>query len=622
MSTFRSDLSLTPLALVLALALGILAGCSDDATSPSGGGDDGPPDPYEGRDEIVFRVFVEDAAGQESLRWVGDPDGPTDSSPETTERPYVPFGRAFRVEWDVDAAGAPVTGTRIRIYRDDSENYYLPFAGFDGVEYDDTRSFRFANQIAEAGIDPENCGTGPFCYGDLRFGSGRFFFEVESINQNGRVIDIQQTLRIEVNYPPRADVPILPPVPDADAANPSWSVELGDGGLLEGALAAGDTIPSGSTVRVLVRGADRFDGVVDPDSLCCDVRLDDEVPELRFQGRTSLTVRTFDGLVSTLPTRYSAATPDSVLEVYVGPGDYELELRTTDEHGRRSEIESLDFVAGFPPQAPRMDPAEGREILLLPPDQAPPMVDGAPAYAVLADQPLFFQPERGRWSRFEDETIEYVPVSGALYRIPLRFFSDPHPRAAGVSTGLPNGISDVARSFAYELVTEFDPDNRLEQGPTDRIDAFISTSTPGVLALDDVESVDFDGLEIFVPDRFFDAPGLFDESLRAPDDPPVVELFEQMAARMRLDLGVSTLRVWAMTTNVFTTLDQGPPEPSGAIEDPTLGIRVSNMANQGRVSPLAEQTFTVRIQLETGGETVEWPPPSDSQAVALKPERD
>jgi len=241
---------------------------------------------------------------------------------------------------------------------------------------------------------------------------------------------------------------------------------------------------------------------------------------------------------------------------------------------------------------------------------------------VLADQPLFFQPERGRWSRFEDETIEYVPVSGALYRIPLRFFSDPHPRAAGVSTGLPNGISDVARSFAYELVTEFDPDNRLEQGPTDRIDAFISTSTPGVLALDDVESVDFDGLEIFVPDRFFDAPGLFDESLRAPDDPPVVELFEQMAARMRLDLGVSTLRVWAMTTNVFTTLDQGPPEPSGAIEDPTLGIRVSNMANQGRVSPLAEQTFTVRIQLETGGETVEWPPPSDSQAVALKPERD
>lgn len=621
-TTFRPRFPLASLALAAAVVLGSFAGCSDDGTSPSGnGGGDGPPRPFDGRDGIVFRVFVEDALGQESLRWVGDPDGPGDSSPETTSRPYVPFGRPFRVEWEVDAAGAPVTGTRVRVFRDELENYYIPFAGFDDAAYDDSRAFRFANQIAEEGIDPDNCGTGPYCYGDLRFDSGSFFFEVESLNGNGRVIDTLQTLRVEVNYPPRAVVPMLPPVPALEDANPTWSIELADGGVMEGALAPGDTIPSGATVRVLVRGEDRLDGATDPDSLCCDVRLDEGVPELRFQGRTLLTQWTFDGLVSTAATRYGPATQDSVLEVYVGPGDYELELRTSDEHGRRSEVETFRFVAGYPPQTPRMDPPDGAQIVLLPPDRSPPLVGGEPAYAVRPDQSLYFLRPYQRWSTFPDETVEYVPISGAIYRIPLRFFSDPHPAAANVSLGLPVDVTDIARSFAYELVSEFDPGNSVEQGPGDRLDAFIRTPLAGSLTLDELDAIDFDGFEIFVPNGFFGSPELFADELRDPEDPPVQELFAEMATRMRRDLGVQTFRAQAMTTNFDTRLDQRPPLPDG-VYDPSVSVRVTDMASRGRLSPLAEQTFTVRIQVDADGESIQWPLPSDSQAVALEPERD
>lgn len=606
-------------ALVLG-ALAGLAGCADDSTSPpsGGGGDDGPPDPYDGRDEITFRVYVEDAAGTEDLRWVGDPAGPDDDSPETTDAPFVPFGRAFRVEWDVDAFGAPVAATRYRVYRSGNEDFFLPFVAADSVAYDDTRSFRFANEIASSGVDPVNCGTGPNCYGDLRLPSGRTFFEVESINENGRVIDTLQTLTLEVNYPPRAMVPLLPPVPDAGAASPAWSVDLRDGGRLERALVEGDTIPSGASVRVLVRGEDRFDGVADSDSFCCDVRLDDEVPAIQFQGRALFTVQQEDGFRETLTPLFGDVDPDSVLVVDVGPADYELEFRVVDEHGRRSESKTVNFVVGLPPQRPRMQPDDGTAFVLLPPDQPAPEIDGAPAY-VTVDRTLYFDRVAQEWSSFQNFDTD-IPQTGALYRIPLRILSDPHPDAAEVTNALGGEFTDVARAFAYELQSEYDPRNQFDQGPGDRLDFFLATNSPGEIAFDDLGAGDFDGLEVFVPDNVWVTPGYYDSALVQPGDPPPIDFLLEIGARIRKELGAYTFRARARTTTTASKFTQFPPAPDGQRYE-NAAFEVGDFSRYGRVSPTAEQSFSIRLQIDVAGQPVQWPPPADA-AVAVNPADD
>lgn len=596
--------SLSPFVAALALALVAgLAACSDEGPdSDPSRPDDDPPTPYDGDDEILYRVFVENEPGTETLRWVGDPSGPDDASPETTDTPFVPFGKPFRIEWDVDAAGAPVVGTRFRVYKSAGESFFLPDAGLDSVAYDETRSFRFANETPERAIDPLTCGTGPNCYGDLRLDSGRFYFEVQSINMNGRVVDTLQTLAVDVNYAPRAGIGTLPPVPDSTAAFPAWTFALNDGGMLERPIASGDTIPSGATVRVLARGRDRLDGVADPESLCCDLRLDDEVPEVRFQARTRFTFTEQEGELSTLDTLYGVVDADSVLRVNVGPARYELEIRSVDEHGRRSEAETFTFVGGHPPRTPRMTPDAGDAIVLYPPDVEPPLVDGEPAYE-LVSQTRFFVEEFQEWVYVNGGSD--VQQTGHAYRIPVRLESDADPRSAGVDRVL-GDFTDLPRAFAYELVSEFDPGNRIEQGVGDRIDYFVDVDTPGVLALDGIQGSTFEGIEVFVPDAFWAGPALYDSTLAEAGGPDPIPLLNEIGTRVRKEVGAYTFRAQARTTARGATFTQLPPLPAD-VDGELYEFPVSSFDRFGLHSPIAAHGFSIRLEIELDGQPTLWP---------------
>jgi len=589
--------------LVLAPVPFVSSGCGsdDDPVDVVDPGDDDP-GPHDGEDSILFRVYVDTPSGGEDLRWVGTPDGPADDSPETTDRPFVPFGRGFRIEWEPDAAVAPVVGTRARVYETDDETFFLPDAGPDSVAFDDTRSIRFANDTPRSAIDPADCGTGPDCFGDLRFPSGPRFLEVRSINANGRVIASGQTLRFDVNYSPTVDLVESPAEPDSTAAFPAWTVALEAGGRWERALAPGDTIPAGAEVRVRLRGQDRFPGATPPDSLCCDVRLDDQGPEVRYKGFTRFTLREDDGFPNTFNTFASEATADSVLVMNVGPADYELNLVSVDEHGRQSDRATLSFVGGFPPRTPRVEPTDGQQIVLRPPDPAEPSDD----YQVFTNVGLGFDPVSGRWS----ETVEELRFDGTLFRIPIRIEADPDSRVPPASSQILGLLTGVPRSFAYTMVSEFDPTNRYAQGIGDREDFYIPATMPRVLELTLTDDDRFEGIEIFVPDLFFSTPGLFDPGLAEPGDPDPFDEWQPVADRIRSDLGRYEFFARASTTVFGSELVQRPPAARGA-DTRLQDFVVEELERFGRYSPPSETTFSVHLEFQTDAGPVLWPPVSD-----------
>lgn len=165
------------------LVLLLVAACSgrDGPTDATGPGADPPPDPLPAFDfdAIVFRVSTIGAGGHEQIRWVGTVDGPLDVSPEQTGRPWVGFGRAFRVEWKASSEDLPVTGTRYRVSQS-GNGPWLPFDGGKSVWGQD-ETWVFENRTPAALLGGTPCEEGPDCPGVLRFESGRFDIEVRAI---------------------------------------------------------------------------------------------------------------------------------------------------------------------------------------------------------------------------------------------------------------------------------------------------------------------------------------------------------------------------------------------------------------------------------------------------------
>ena len=610
------------LALALFAGLGGPIGCSDDPGDPpvdvTDPGDGDPP-LHDGEDEILFRVYVEDASGNESLRWVGDATGPALESPEPTERPWVPYGRGFRVAWEPDARSAPVVATRFRFYRSALEDFFLPYAGPDSVAFDETFDYRFANDTPVGALDPAACGSGPTCFGQRRLDSGTHYLEVWSVNANGRVISSGQTLPVEVNYAPSVRRVDRPADPDSTFAFPAWTLALQGQGRLERALTPGDTVPSGARVRVLLRGTDRFETTVaDPDSFCCDVQIDGEAPGSRYKGYTRYALRERDS-GSRVPrnTFVGPTSVDSVLVLTVGPAEYEVVTFAVVERGRQSEPDTLRFVAGFPPRAPSLHPSQGTEIVLLPPEQIPPTGDdGAPSYTVIPNQNRTFDTRFGTWALnpeavpIEDRRTEF----GALYRIPLRLEARADPRVAQVDRFILGQTTDLPRSFAYEMLTEFDPLDRFDQGIGDRADGFLdgdAVDADGRGWLDLAGSGAFEGIEIFLPNTVFSAPWLLFPDI--DENPPGTgsEVDLAVGERVKADLGRYTFIGRASTTVTGSSFVQSPPAAVG-LDTRNADDVIEAFGRYGRVGPSTTVEFAVRLRVvpATGADPVIYPPPA------------
>jgi hypothetical protein len=562
------------------------------------GGDEGAlpldPGPHEGTDEIVFSVYRTDEAGQERLAWLGTVDGPLPDSPESTPVPWVGFLQPFRVDWRADSARAPIVGTRIRPSNVASAAFLAidPFG--DGIWGAGT-SFRFANAIPPAELVGADCPTGPDCPDRARFAAGPCSLRVLAINRDGELLDARLgRLHYQVNFRPQAEWAVDGTEPDA---MPYWAAGGVDGRVVRGSITPGDTIPAGVRVHLRLRGRDRFHGSVDPDSACCDRRLDDMIPVVRHQARTYVEQRMSSSLLEYRQTIFGALSPDSSLSLLVGPFDYRLDGRVADEHGTRSAEVGYTFVAGLRPGHPRMSPAHTEEFEFLPPHEPIPTDASGPRYELVAAQ--------RRWRVLaQDWTTdgEGELHSGHFYRLPLTMQADPHPRVREISPNSAPGLTDHVRAFAYELIGEFDPFNRRINGRSDLITNFLASEVVGALDL-----VGDEGYQVFVPVVFWTNPEYFAPEVIGEAEclDPGLATFCDMGRRIREDLGRFRYRAVARTTNWRFTLDVLPPL---AADSSGTDVRI-DLDRFGRRSEIAEQEFSVRLVVPVQGlpEPVRWP---------------
>jgi hypothetical protein len=568
------------------LIAALLLGCGSDPSEPQ---------PHEGVDRIVFTVHRSDPDGVEMVVWRGTTDGPLPGSPESTPVPWVGFGQPFRVEWQATSANAPIVGTRIRASNTPGAPY-LAIGAPAGATWGPGTSFTFANSIPATELGGDPCDTGPDCPDQVRMAAGACSLRVQAIDDEGQQLDSSLgSLHYRVNFPPQANWVIESPV---EAREPYWTAPTLEGSEMRRAYVEGDTIPSGARLHLVLAGRDRLFGSVDPDSACCDLRLDEQVPPLRFQARAYGERRLSPTLFETRQTVFGSLSPDSVLSMLVGAFDYRLDGRAADEHLERSAPSTFSFIGGLPPRLTEMQPHAELSIEVLPPNQPIPTGEDGPLYSVV----------RGE-RRWDSMLLDWSEISGPgqlwqgnLYRIPLRLRTAPHPLVAPLSPTPAGGLSDHVRSFAYELVGEFDPFNRRNNGIGDDLEYFVDATGFGSLDLEDAR-----GYELFVPDVFWEEPSWFAPELVGESECllPEFATFCLIGDRIRSDLGRFAFRALGNSSTLRTSFPFLSPLPadSTGVEIPLEYARFATRTAVG------EQGFSVRLRPSVEGESVPWPAP-------------
>ena len=567
----------------------VLAACSgeDSVDEPNGPGPDPDPDPVFDIDIVRFRVWTLEAGGAEKLRWMGTWEGPLAESPEQTRWPWVGYGRSFRVDWKAFSKDQPIQSIEYRV----SQNPFGPWLDAEGAQAD----FDFANNVDAELLAGEVCPEGPDCVGQLRLDSGRHQIQVLATTTGERELAPEVgLLEIELNYPPSIELVIDPRTgPDDPLASPVVSWIKADGSIHRAALAEGDSVPSGATVRLRVRGFDRLDSTTDTDSFCCDERLDPEAPLTSFQGTTEFVRSDPEDDRDTLFTIFGPTSADSVLTMDVGPFDYMARVRARDEHGRRGESTTFSFVAGFPPPPPTLDLPDGGTGLLNP-DRAP--GPGEVVFTKSDPVVLGWDQDVGDW--FDDDSLP-LRLGGFWYEIPLIFRGEAHPRARDVSMAPPpdasvqsTAYSDHVRSFAYEIIHENDPDNANSEGIGDRDDYFIRVDEIGALDL-----IGDRTWRIFLPDLLFTNPDFFDPGGSCGN----AELCA-IGARILEQLGEYEVRFRSHTTRVGSTFHQESPQAERDL--------ILDLQRHGRFSEWVSSSCSLQIAFTDGSGQITglWPP--------------
>lgn len=575
--------------LLLLFAALLVSACSGDDSGGDVGGPgpdpDPDPDPQFDIDIVRFRVWTLEAGGAEKLRWIGTWEGPLEESPEQTRWPWVGYGRAFRVDWKAFSNDLPIRDHEYRV----SQREFGPWFSVEGAQAD----FDFANLLEADLLVGESCPEGPDCVGQLRFDSSRYRIQVNATTTGDRQLDEELgVLEFEVNYPPSVEMVIDPATgPDDPDASPVVSWIKTDGSVHRAALVAGDSVPSGATVRFRVRGWDRFASTTETDSFCCDEQLDASGTAVSYHGRTDFVWSDAEADLDTLFTIFGPISEDAVLSMDVGPFDYIAAIRALDEHGRRGASVEFPFVAGFPPVPPTVNLADGSTGLLNPERDAQP---GEIQFELSEPVSLGWDPVIG----WVDENMP-VTLQGYWYEIPMSFRGLAHPRVRDVSTDPPpdasvfsEEYSDHVRSFAYELVHEDDPFNANTEGPGDRDDFW--------LPVDEIGELDLSGdgtWRIFVPDLVFTNPEFFD-----PEGDCVSEDFCAIGRALLEQLGEFEMRFRSHTTRPGSTFHQESPAASRDV--------ILDLQRHGRFSDWVSLRCSVRLAFTDAGGAVTglWPP--------------
>lgn len=481
----------------------LLWGCESDPQDPGGGGNGGP---VGTKDSIEFSVYTIEPGKVDRLRWQGNAEGAFEDSPEQTERPWVGFGKPFRVDWAFESKGARIVGYRYRATEVPGGPFLPPDLGGE-MQWAETTSFSYANDTSGELLEGEVCDTGTDCPDRRRLDSGQHRIQVIALDDEGGQTDVGDgTLEFEINYPPESSIPVDEPAGcDDDTKFPRYvfTPEDGSGDILCN-FAEGDTIPSGSIVTIRMAGNDRLGP--EGEELCCDQRLDLAESEVTFQGRLEYTTVQDRGSIDMWSVGFAPTTDVDLLQFRVGPFDYTFFGRTKDEHGRPDPNQpAFSFVAGFVPRITGVSPADGTSVLLRDPDGGAPWPENELEYEVMPSVTWYWATNQERWFDFEPVGAENQQVGGTLFRIPMAFAGVPDPREPRPQGEDLQLIAGSIRSWAYAVYSEGDPENNIAQGGGFD-DIFRYADAP---ELNGWDLTGADAIEIFIPDTFWTQPGFY-----------------------------------------------------------------------------------------------------------------
>lgn len=563
----------------LVLVAGVLAfwacGRDEGAVSPTDGGADLLETTLDtAAPAFTVELYAWDGSNPstETLRWKGTAEGPHPESPERSDRPFLGFGKPYLLRWAITAEQGLVVGHQHRASQVDP----TAILSSPGLGLGDEVSFTFANEIPAEALPPGGCESGPDCPDRLRFASGSYDFQVYALDVLGTTRPYAPgLLDFDVNYPPESSIVV-------DQEWPRYAIENGQGEWVTASFAPGDTVPVGAYVTMRMGGYDRLEGSVsNPDSFCCDQKLDPLAPDVRFQGMLKLTgdegfaVRRFQ-------TLFSSPDVADTLGFWVGPFAYEFLARAADEHDRRDPTpETTEFMAGFPPRVLALEPEEGRSMVLRDPLQGSWAENEIP-YDLPSGSVIRY------WDgiQFFDEPGENrTQVVGHVFRLKPRFEGAADPRE-------PHG---AIHAWAYALFSEHDPDNLLVNGCCESPDLSFYLTSPeeNVWAFSDDEAV-----ELFVPIPIWYLPELFE-----PESD--ILHFRQIGEWLRRHLALNTLQVVGRTTQIgeddFKLYTNVRPEGN------FVPIDIERM---GRRTETAEVHFSIHLGLDpdnTGSIQRRWP---------------
>ncbi len=545
-----------------------------------------------GNPEIRFELYIDEGPGgtappEWKLHWVGSRDQvDLAASPESSSRPFIGFGRRFRLTWDASSPNGPIVGYRFKATQDDGG--FTPPAVEGRKQWDLGLTEMVYQNDRPPSTLPAACDsvTAVGCSPDeVRFSSGNYVLSVEALD--AALVESAPgagEISFEVNYPPetmlfRGQDDVGEVWPRFELRDANWNL------LSESSFSDGDTVPAGAYVKFRSSGFDRVPAFAGAqfDSFCCDEVLDPSASEVRYQARLDLVA--FDGRRN---LRFSNvfSTPDvsDSIGFVTGPFEYSLKSRTVDEHRRPDpSSDELHFVAGYPPLVTSIGPATGDTIVFRAPVTADRWPENEYPYTVSSSVSKWWD---GRQYLDTDCGAACSRVLGNIYTIRPRFEGQGDPREAATAV----------RAWTYSAHSENDPENVIGDGPGESPDLSFYNDSPLPNVWDFTEA---EGFQIFVPFQIWFQPDQFDPAGLATEA-------TKQGAELRRSLGEITLRVRARTTSLGDDYDlyQNTRPEEGA------NAQTIDIARFGRRSAIAEVKYHVLLGIDdafTGSIQRYWP---------------
>jgi len=247
----------------------------------------------------------------------------------------------------------------------------------------------------------------------------------------------------------------------------------------------------------------------------------------------------------------------------------------------------MPMVGGFAPRIVSVAPSGGTRLILRDPASADTWPENGYPYQVQDNATRHWSPGQRRYLNAPTPTS--MQVQGAWFTFAPELVGASHPKEP-----LPQGV----RSWAYEMIGEYDPLNTIQNGSGfDRLGVYSDPPDPNLWVFQDEERI-----PIWVPTLFWSSPELLDPEGECP-----VPEWCDIGEDLRTYLGAYIFRVRGRSTGGAEVFQQGGAE---VVEGTALRTSIE-LLELGRLTDLVETSFEIRLGLDDGNGNLDtlWPAP-------------